>query len=447
MGSLPARKPSMPPIRLLSALRIRDFRLLWSGMTISLLGDGVFLIAFAWQVYELSNAPAALAAVGFAMTLPQVVLLLFGGVVCDRLDRRRVMISADIIRALAIAGIAALSLTGALGLGSMIALVAVYGAGTAFFGPAFDAIVPDLVPAGQLTEANSLDQFVRPATLRLAGPALGGLLVTATGTGWAFALNAATFAVSACFLLAMRSPSPARAAPAQSHSPLREVREGFAFVRSHVWLWGTFLGAAITYLLFTGPTEVLLPYLVKNDIEGGAGSLGAIFALGGMGAIAAAAITAHVGMPSRHMTLMYVAWSLATFAIAGYGLAVAPWQLMVASVAFNGLETAGTVWWATTKHRLVPGPLLGRVSSLDWFISIGLVPLSYALTAPVAAAFGAGPTLVAAGLIGGVMTIGFLFLPGMRDIERAGVAADDRRRDAGRAPAIVQALDSAPQGR
>ena len=447
MGLRRARKRSTERIRLLSALRIRDFRLLWSGMTISLLGDGVFLVAFAWQVYELSNAPSALAAVGFAMTLPQVALLLFGGVVCDRLDRRRVMIAADVIRALAIGAIAALSLTGALALESMIALVAVYGAATAFFGPAFDAIVPDLVPAHELTRANSLDQFVRPAALRLAGPAIGGLLVAATGLGWAFALNAATFAVSAGFLLAMRPVASACERQAGTGSPLQDVREGFGFVRSHVWLWGTFLGAAISYLLFTGPTEVLLPYLVKNEMEGGAGALGAVFALGGMGAVAAAAITAQVGMPRRHMTLMYAAWALATFSIAGYGLAVAAWQLMLASFAFNALETAGTVWWATTKHRLVPGSLLGRVSSLDWFISIGLVPLSFALTAPVVALLGAGSTLVAAGLIGGVATIGFLFLPGMRDIERAGLAADPRSRDAARAPSMVAPLDSAAGGR
>lgn len=351
------------------------------------------------------------------------------------------MIAADVIRALAIAAMAVLSVTGALALGSMIALVAVYGAATAFFGPAFDAIVPDLVPPERLTEANSLDQFVRPAALRLAGPALGGVLVTAAGTGWAFALNAGTFAASACFLLAMRTRAAGRTRGEPSQSPLSEVREGFAFVRSHVWLWGTFLGAAIGYLLFTGPTEVLLPYVVKNDIEGGAASLGAIFALGGMGAIGAAAITAHVGMPRQHITLMYVTWSLATFSIAGYGLAVAPWQLMAASMAFNALETAGLVWWATTKHRLVPAELLGRVSSLDWFISIGLVPLSYALTAPVAGAVGAGPTLMAAGLIGGVTTIGFLFLPGMRDIERTGLAADARL--AGGAPPMLSPVDPA----
>jgi hypothetical protein len=93
---------------------------------------------------------------------------------------------------------------------------------------------------------------------------------------------------------------------------------------------------------------------------------------------------------------------------------------MVASFVFNALEGAGTIVWATTKGRLVPERLLGRVSSFDWFISIGLVPLSFAITGPVAAVFGARTTLVGAGILGGIVTFGFLFLPGMRDVERSG---------------------------
>src|SRR6187200_3217894 len=119
-------------------------------MCVSLMGDGIFLVAMAWQVYALSNAPTALSLVGIAMTVPTIMFLLIGGVVSDRLDRRRVMLAADLTR------------------GVVVALVALYGAGAAFFGPAFDAIVPDVLPASQLARANSLDQFVRPVALRLA---------------------------------------------------------------------------------------------------------------------------------------------------------------------------------------------------------------------------------------------------------------------------------------
>src|SRR2546423_8437505 len=159
---------------LMAPLRIRDFRRLWTGMTVSLLGDGIFLVALAWQAYDLSSAPSALAVVGVAMTGAQVAFLLAGGIVSDRLDRRQVMIAADALRAVAVAALGILSISGVLHLWHMVVIASVYGIGTAFFGPAFDAVVPELVPDELLQQANSLDQFVRPATWGLAGPAIGG---------------------------------------------------------------------------------------------------------------------------------------------------------------------------------------------------------------------------------------------------------------------------------
>ena len=156
--------------RLLAPLRHRDFRVLWMGMAVSLLGDGIFLIAVAWEAYSLWNAPTALALVGIGMTVSTIVFLMPGGVVSDRLDRRAVMLAADGIRAVAVAVLAALAITGSLRFWELVALVAVYGAASAFFIPAFDAVVPDLLPSADLAAANSLDQFVRPIALRLAGP-------------------------------------------------------------------------------------------------------------------------------------------------------------------------------------------------------------------------------------------------------------------------------------
>jgi hypothetical protein len=123
-------------------------------------------------------------------------------------------------------------------------------------------------------------------------------------------------------------------------------------------------------------------------------------------------------LPRRNMTFIYIVWTLSTLAVAGYGLARLPWQVMAACFVFNALEGAGTIVWATTKQRLVPNRLLGRVSSLDWFISIGLLPVSYALTGPLAAALGERTVLIGAGLVGASVTMAFLFLPGLRSIER-----------------------------
>jgi DHA3 family tetracycline resistance protein-like MFS transporter len=402
-------------VRLLTPLRHRDFRLLWSGLCVSLLGDGVFMVAMAWQVYALSNAPTALSLVGIAMTVPTIVFLLVGGVVSDRFDRRRVMLAADLTRGVAVGLLAVLSLTGALELWHVVALVAVYGAGAAFFGPSFDAIVPDILPDDQLAQANSLDQFVRPIALRLAGPALGGLLIEVVGVGAAFALDAASFFVSAGVLVAMRTYP--RGSAVSSGSMGGDIREGFSYVRGHVWLWATFVTAAVAYLLFMGPAEVLLPFVVKNDLGGSAADLGLVFAAGGIGSVGCAVMLGQRGLPRRDITFMYLAWTAATLAVAGYGLASAVWQLMLASLAFNALETAGTIVWSTAKQRHVPPALLGRVSSLDWLISIGLLPVSFALTGPVSGAIGAQATLIGAGLLGGVITFSALLLPGMRDIE------------------------------
>jgi len=402
-------------VRLLAPLRHRDFRLLWSGMCVSLLGDGVFLVAMAWQVYALSNAPAALALVGVAMTVPTIVFLLLGGVVSDRRDRRRIMLAADLARGVAVGLMAILSLTGALELWHVVVLVAVYGAGQAFFSPAFDAIVPEVLPAEELAQANSLDQFVRPIALRLAGPALGGAMISVVGSGAAFALDAVSFAVSAGALLAM-TPG-ARTAPPEHATVKGDIVAGLRYIRSHVWLWATFASAAVAYLLFMGPAEVLLPYIVKNELHASAADLGIVFAAGGVGSVGCAVVLGQRGLPRRDITFMYVTWTLATIAIAGYGLATAVWQLMLASLAFNALETAGTIVWATAKQRHVPPELLGRVSSLDWLISIGLLPLSFAFTGPVTAAIGVQATLVGAGLIGGAVTLAALYLPGMRDLE------------------------------
>ncbi|MDQ3783336.1 MAG: MFS transporter [Actinomycetota bacterium] len=404
---------------LLAPLKDRDFRLLWTGLFVSLLGDGIFLIAVAWQAYELSNLPVALSLVFLSMTVTHVFFLMLGGVVSDRFERRKVMLAADVVRGLALAGMAALSLTSTLSLVSLAALTAVYGAGTAFFGPAFDAIVPDIVPPRLLRQANSLDQLIKPLGLRLFGPALGGLLVGAWGPGAAFAVDAATFAASAGALMMMSH----RAIPStgSAKSFMSELRSGYSFVRKHVWLWGTFSAAAVAYLLFMGPAEVLLPYIVKVEMKGSAGDLGLIFAIGGVGSILSAIVVSTGHMQRRNVTFIYMTWTLSTLAIAGYGLARFPWQLMVASFAFNFLESAGTIVWVTTKQRMIPSVLLGRVSSIDWLISIGLVPLSYAATGPISSVLGARTTLVGAGVLGAAVTMGAFFLPGMRDMEHVDV--------------------------
>ncbi len=399
---------------MLRTLRHRDFRLLWMGQSVSLVGDGIYLVAIAWLVYDLSNEPGALAIVGLAWTLPMVLGLLLAGVLSDRFERRRLLVLSDLIRCAAIGAIATLSLAGVVELWHVIALVVVYGAGEALFLPAFSAIVPDVVPREQLMQANTLRELMEPLGLRFAGPALGGLLITVFDVGTAFLVDALTFLGSAIIVSLMsRQPAPRE----ESHSFRKDLMEGFAYVRAHAWLWATLAGAALFLLVTYGPFEVLLPYIIRNELGGSAATFGTVMAAGGLGSIAAALLLSRTGAPRRHVTFMWGAWGIGTTLDIGLAISSAAWQMCAIAFFSFGFATAGMVVWATLVNTLVPAEMLGRVSSLDWFVSIGLVPLSFALTGPVAEWLGARTTLALAGGVG-LLTFFILFVPGVRDPER-----------------------------
>ncbi len=384
-------------------------------MTVSFLGDGLYTVAIAWQVYSISNAPTALALVGVAWTAPQVLLLLLGGVVSDRFERRLVLMLSDAIRGTAIAALGVLSVTGTLELWHAIVLVALYGVGGAMFAPAFTGIVRDVVPRDLLLEANSLDQFVRPLCVRIIGPAVGGVLIGLAGAGAAFLVDAGTFAFSAGAFLLMRT----RSLPDLSVKPSvrRDLFEGISYVRSQTWLWTTLGALTVSLLFFLGPVYVLMPYVVKNSLHGGAEGLGLIFAAGGIGAIAAALFRGQLGLPRRPLTVVYFAWTVTAFSLVGYALVTAVWQAMIVSFFSVGCLATGAIVWTTVLQRAVPARMIGRVSSLDWVLSLGLAPLSYALTGPIAGALGARTTLLWCGVVGGVvLAVVYLVVPDVRTV-------------------------------
>jgi len=178
-------------------------------------------------------------------------------------------------------------------------------------------------------------------------------------------------------------------------------------------------------LVFIGPVQVLLPFVVKNSLGLGPDALGAIFALGGIGSILAALAVGQLGIPRKRVTIMFAVWAGGVALFAGYGLMTSLWQALIIGFGTAALFEVGQIIWITLLQTLVPRELLGRVSSLDWLVSTGLVPLSFALTGPVAAVLGPGQTLVAGGLVGAFFMGILLFVPGVRDPER-GLAASAR---------------------
>jgi MFS family permease len=403
----------------LRALRHRDFRLLWIGQAVSLLGDGIYLVAIAWLVYDISNEPGALAVVGFAWTLPQVAGLLLAGVLSDRIERRRLLVTADLIRLASISVIAALALADSAELWHLVVLVVFYGFGEALFQPAFTAIVPDVVPREELLQANALKELMEPIGLRFAGPALGGLLIALFDVGVAFVLDAATFAVSAVAVALMtRQPPPREAAG----SMRRDLLEGFGYVRANAWLWATLVGAALFLFLTFGPFEVLLPYIIRNDLGGDADTFGLVLAAGGLGSILAALLLSRTGVPRRYVTFMWGAWCVGDLLVVLLAIAGAAWQMCLIALVSFGLGTMGMMVWNTMMNTIVPAEMLGRVSSFDWFVSTSLIPLSFAATGPVAELIGARTTLAVSGVLG-ALTLVFLFIPGVRDPEQEPLAA------------------------
>jgi DHA3 family tetracycline resistance protein-like MFS transporter len=409
---------SVKRARLLQPLRHRDFALLVSGSTVSLLGDGFFFVALAWQVYEISNVPTALSIVWVAWTLPSVIFLLIGGAFSDRYDRRLLMVWADIIRAVAIGLIGVLSIAGILEIWHIAVLIVFVGIGDAFFNPASTVIVPDIVPEEDLLQANALRATLMPLMVRMIGPALAGFVVAAVGSGWAFVIDGGTFLVSAVAVFAIR-PRPMHSEDGHGiGETIRQVREGLTFVFRYPWLWATLVGALLSLLVFFGPVQTLLPFLVKNRLNLGPEALGLIFAVGGVGAIVTGLAIGQLGLPRKRVTVMYPAWSVGIALLAVYGLMTELWQALLISFITQALFQVGQVTWTTLLQTLVPRRLLGRVTSVDWMVSTGLVPVSFALTGPIAEAFGAGETMVAAAIFGGVIFAALLYVPGVRDPEK-----------------------------
>jgi MFS family permease len=407
-------------IRILQPLRHRDFRLLIAGRAVSMSGDGFFIVALAWQVYLIDNDPIALSLVGFAGTVPLLVFVLIGGALTDRYDRRLLMIGADLVRAVAIGGLGLLAVTGQVELWHIALVEAVAGVASAFFNPASTAIVPDVLPAEDLAQANALTGILRRLTISLIGPAAGGLLIAAFGPGPAFLIDGVSFLVSALFVFTIRTrPALHHDVESGVRQTIVHMKEGFRYVRSKPWIWSTLLSAMLSLLFFVGPVQVLVPFLVKNRLGLGPDALGGIYAVGALGPIVMAFAIGHYGLPRLRITVMYGAWALGIAFMAVYGVMDALWQALAVTVVINALFELGEVIWTTLLQQLVPRRLLGRVSSLDWMLSTGLVPVSFALTGPISNAIGAGTTMVGGALVGAVLFVVLLFfVPGVRDPER-----------------------------
>jgi MFS family permease len=388
-------------------------------MAVSLVGSGLWLVALAWQVIELGGGPAQLSLVTALYGVGVLAFVLIGGVAADRLPQRLIMICSDLVRAATLLVLGALSLTGTLEVWHLAAGSLLLGAGEAFFIPSYTALLPRLLPEEEILAANGLEGTLRPLAQQAAGPALGGVAVAALSPGAAILAGGPTYLVSAVCLLAMNvRPAKGSSPPAGDSgteegaaSVLADLRESFRYVRETSWLWASILFALALVLLIMGPLEVLLPFAVRDNLGGGADDYGlALAAFGIGGAVGALAIS--VGrMPRRYLTVMLLMWGFGALPFGVVGLANSLWVVCVALFVVGAAFSAGLVIWGTLLQRRVPEGLRGRVSSLDFFVSLALMPVSMAIAGPAGASFGVAAVFLVSGIIPVFLATAAILIP------------------------------------
>jgi MFS family permease len=396
----------------LRPLRHRDFRLLWTGLAVSLIGSGLWLVALAWQVIELGGGPTELSLVTALYSVGLLAFVLVGGIAADRLPQRLVMLAADLVRAAILLVLGWLSLTGDLRIWHLAAGGLVVGAGEAFFIPSYTAILPHLLPESELLAANGLEGTLRPLAQQATGPVLGGVAVAALSPGVAILTGGLTYLVSAGCLLAMNF-RPAKGAPTAPGlaSVFADLREGFGYVRRTSWLWATLLFALALVLFIVGPLEVLLPFAIRDNLGGGADEYGLALAAFGVGGAAGALAISSRRLPRRYLTVMILMWGLGSLPFAVVGVAEALWVMFAALFVVGATYSAAMVIWGTLLQRRVPDGLRGRVSSLDFFVSLALMPVSMAIAGPAGAAFGLAAVFLVAGFVPVLLAAAAILVP------------------------------------
>ena len=397
-----------------SPLRNRDFALLWSGQTVSSLGDGIFTIALTIVTLRIAHSPTALAYVFAARAVPSIGFSLLGGVVVDRASRRLVMLGSDAVRGGAVGLIALLASRGELRLWELILMSVIFGTADAFFSPASTAIIPELLDGPLLAKGNALGQLSNQLSRGIVGPAFGGFIVGTVGIAWSFSIDAVSFAGSGICLLVMRAGSkPATV----KESPLRSAAVGLRYVLDRNWLKISLVGGALANFVGFVPLGVLLPLLVRTSLKGSASQLGFVFAAGGSAGIIISLIVAKIGSPRRFVSATWIAYTAGSLSIALLAFASNIWVAGIMVSAEVGLFLYGDILWTAMLQDHVPKELLGRVSSVVYLFAFSLGPLGLLAGGFAASLLGIRHAILASGLIAAAICAVVPFAPGVRDPE------------------------------
>ncbi|HUO85012.1 MAG TPA: MFS transporter [Thermoanaerobaculia bacterium] len=397
--------------RLGRALRHPNYRRFFSGQLVSLVGTWMQTVAQSWLVYRLTDSALLLGVVTFANQLPVFFTAPMGGVLADRIDRRRILLATQGAAMVLAGALAGLTLAGVVQVWQVIVLGTLLGFANGFDIPARQAFVAEMVPREDLTNAIALNSSMFNAA-RVVGPALAGIVVAAAGEGFCFLINALSYAAVIGGLLRIVVPARAQVV----HAPaFRSFVEGFRFAAHRRPVRALLLLLAV--ISFVGmPYTVLMPIFADRILGGGPGALGILLGAAGIGALGGSLTLAARG--SLRGLGRLVAISAALFSVALFTFSVSRlfWLsvILLVPVGFSMIFTMASS--NTLVQSMVPDALRGRVMALYSMMFIGMAPTGALLAGFLAERIGAPATIAAGGIVSLVASIVFAFrIPALRD--------------------------------
>ena len=398
------------------SLRTRAFALLWTGQTISRLGDSLYRIALSWWVLEKTGSATAMGTVLVVSSLPMLLFLLVGGVVVDRLPRFRVLFASDVLNGCVVAVVSVLAATRALEIWHVYVAGAIFGLSDAFFYPAYSASVPQIVPPESLPSANSLTGLSFQIT-GIVGPAVGATLVALGGTPAAFGLDSLSFFISAAFLSPLIRIALPRTTPQATPGPLRDLRDGLAEVGSRTWLWLSIAFFGLVNIFDAGPRNVALPFLVHDHLGLEVGALGAVTSAIAVGSVAAAIFLGRYPRLRRRGLLLYGSEIVMGLMLVLFGLMPSLPGLIAAAFIFGVGISIGNLVWTNTLQEMVPQERLGRVSSIDALGSFVFLPVGFAFAGILVDRIGSANVFLLGGAVVVLLAGAMLFVPAIQRLD------------------------------
>ena len=410
MSDTQAAATGRPVPRALTPFRTPAYRRLAMALVLSTFASGVWIVAQVWEVIRIGGGPAQLSVVSTASAIGVLLPALLAGVVADRVPQKTILLCVAAVELGGMALVATLSLMDVTRLWHLAVVAFITGVGMAFYYPAYSAWLPALVPESDLMAVNGFEGMVRPTIGQALGPAVAGAVVGAASPGSAVLVAAGAAALGLLALTAVPKTPVRRELPAEAVAhPVRtafaDMREGFVYMWRTPWLLATLLFASAMILVLMGPLEVLTPFIIKDRLGGGPGDHAWVLGAFGIGGAVGSLVMASMKMPRRYLTWMNLMWGVGCLPMIVIGFAGSVSVVIASAFVLGVLFSAPMVIWGTLLQRRVPPALLGRVASLDFFVSISLMPISMAVAGPVSQAIGLRATFIIAGVVPVIVAI------------------------------------------